>query len=102
MKRISLEDASPGMILAQKIVREDGVLLAQKGAELTDPMLRMLQRLNFEYVIVEEEFTETSEERAERLSKEEAEIEARFARVKDDPILKHLKTALLKRVREEH
>ena len=101
LKRIPLEKAEPGMILAQKMVRDDGVLLCQKGAELTEGLLRIFKRLNFETVPIEEENTETSAERSARLTREEALLEARFSRVAADPILMELKKALLKRLRED-
>ena len=88
------------MILAQQIVREDGVLLAQKGAEITPPMLRMFQRLNFETVPIEVSSEETPEERQARIALEEEALDARFARVQDDPILAALKKALRLRLRE--
>jgi hypothetical protein len=87
------------MILAQKIVREDGVLLAQQGAELTEGLLRMLERLNFETVPVQVQSTETPEEQAARLAKAEAELDERFSRVASDPILSKLKAAMLDMMR---
>ncbi|MEE9557553.1 MAG: hypothetical protein V3V76_09850 [Candidatus Adiutricales bacterium] len=100
IKKILVEQAEPGMILAQEIVRDDGVLLCQKGAELTDTLLKMLERLNFETVQIEVGSTETPEERAERLAKEETEITYRFYRVESDPILAELKRTLLERLGE--
>ena len=100
IKKISVEQAKPGMTLAQEIVRDDGVLLCQKGAELTDTLLRMLERLNFETIQIEAGSTETPEERAERLAEEEAKITYRFSRVTSDPILAELKKALLERLGE--
>ncbi|MBW2092277.1 MAG: hypothetical protein JRI34_09180 [Deltaproteobacteria bacterium] len=100
IKKIPLEQAQPGMILAQQVVRDDGVLLCQKGTELTEALLRMLERLNFETVQVEMGVTETPEELAARLAKEEAELKARFSRVESDPILAELKRVLLERLKE--
>jgi coenzyme F420-reducing hydrogenase beta subunit len=102
MKKILLENAAPGMILAQKILRDDGVLLAQKGAEITEPLIRMLSRMNFETVAVEEEETETPEERAERIDQEIEAIEKRFVRVAQDPVLAALKKALIQKLTAEN
>ena len=88
------------MILAQQIARDDGVLLCKKGAELTDTLLAMLERLNFETVQIEAGSTETSEERTERLAGEEAEITYRFLRVESDPVLAELKRILIERLGE--
>ncbi len=101
MKRIPLDKAEPGMILAQKIVREDGVLLCQKGTELTDGVLRMLKRMSFETVPVEGAEEESPEEKAARIAKGTAAIEARFVRVGNDPVLSALKSTLIRRLSEE-
>jgi len=100
IKKISLEQAQPGMILAQQVVREDGVLLCQKGTELTDGLLKMLERLNFETVQIETGATESPEEREARLAREEAALKARFVKVESDPILAELKRILLERLKE--
>lgn len=98
MKRIPLEQAEPGMILAQQLVRDDGVLLAKQGAELTEGLIRILGRMNFETVAIEVVSEESPEEQADRIAKETAEIEFRFQRVAGDPILRELKQALLDRL----
>ncbi|MBW2086074.1 MAG: hypothetical protein JRI54_08625 [Deltaproteobacteria bacterium] len=100
IKKIPLEKAQPGMILAQQIIRDDGVLLCQKGSELTGSLLKMLERLNYETVQIEVGATETSEEQAARLAKEEAELQDRFVKVESDPVLAELKRVLLKRLKE--
>ena len=100
IKKISVEQAQPGMILAQEVVRDNGVLLCTKGTALTDKLLSMLKRLNFETVRIEVGSTESPAERAERLAREEAQLDHRFSRVASDPVLAALKQALLKRIRE--
>jgi len=100
IRKISLDQAQPGMILAQQVVRDDGVLLCQKGTELTDGLLKMLERLNYETIQIEAGVTETPAEREARLAREEAELNLRFARVESDPILAELKRVLLKRLKE--
>lgn len=101
IKKIPLDQAQPGMILAQQLQREDGLLLSPKGAELTENLLRVLDRLGFESVQIEAGSTETPAEQAARLGREEAEIEARFVRVASDPILAELKRALMRRLRRD-
>ena len=101
MKRIPLDKAEPGMILAQKVIRDDGVLLCQKGTEVSDGVLHLLRRMNFETVVVESESEEPPEERAARIAKATAEIEARFVRVRSDPVLTALQNALIKRLNED-
>ncbi len=88
------------MILAQKMVRQDGVLLCQKGAELTEGLISMLKRLNFETIPIEEVSQESPEERAARIAGEVAALEQRFARVKSDPVLRALQAAFVRRLHE--
>lgn len=89
------------MTLAQKIVREDGVLLCRKGSELSEAMLNMLRRMNYKTVPIETASSESPEERAARIEKEEAAIKARFSRVEPDPVLAELKKNLINRLHEE-
>jgi len=101
MKRIPLDKAEPGMILAQKIVREDGVLLCRKGSELSEAMLNMLRRMNYETVPIKTTSPESPEARAARIEKEEAALKARFSRAGADPVLAELKKTLINRLHGE-
>ncbi|MDY6851464.1 MAG: hypothetical protein SV487_05220 [Thermodesulfobacteriota bacterium] len=98
MKRIPLDKAEPGMILGQKIVREDGVLLCRKGSELSGAMLNMLRRMNYKTVPIETASSKSPEERAAQAEKEEAAIKARFSRAGPDPVLAELRKALITRL----
>ena len=100
MKRITLEHARPGQILAQKIQRADGALLAGQGAEVTEGLLRMLARLNIETIVIEEENKLSPEELEDMFQKRQAEISARFELVADLPLMKALKTALIDQARQ--
>lgn len=101
MKRISIEQAKPGQILAQKLQRNDGVLLAGQGAEVTENLLRMLTRMNIETIVIEEDIKQTPEELEDAFRKRGAELDERFARVAGQPIMAALKAALLDRARRE-
>lgn len=89
------------MILARDITRADGVLIAKKGAEITGSVIRVLERLAFEHVCVESGRAETPEAQINRLAKNEKEVEDRFVRVRKNPVLMKLKTALLEVLRED-
>lgn len=95
MKRISIEQAKEGQILAQKLQRNDGVLLAGQGAEVTEGLLRMLARMNIDTIVIEEEVKFTPEELEEIYQKRVSEIEARFVKVLGQPPLAALKAALI-------
>lgn len=101
MKRISVEHAKPGQVLAQKLQRGDGVLLAGQGAEVTEGLLRMLTRMNIETIVIEEDIKQTPEELEEAFQKRSAELNERFARVGGQPLMAALKAALIDKARKE-
>ena len=101
MKRISVENAKPGQILAQKLQRGDGVLLAGAGVEITEGLLKMLSRMNIETVVIEEEIKQTPEELEDIFQSRRSELEVRFQRVAALPIMAALKAALIDRARLE-
>ena len=101
MKRISIEHAQPGQILAQKLQRGDGVLLAGQGAEVTEGLLRMLARMNIDTIVIEEENKLSPEELEEIYQKRVTEITGRFVRVLDQSVLVALKGALIDKARQE-
>ena len=99
MKRISLEHAQPGQILARKIQRADGALLAGQGAAVSDGLLRMLAKLNIESIVIEEENKLSPEELEDIFQNRQAEVTARFERVADLPLMAALKNALVDQAR---
>lgn len=101
MKRISLEKARPGMILAQKLERRDGVLLAKKGVEITNGLIRTLARMNVDHIAIETENGLSPEERAALLARAEEKLERRFIRVAGDPVLAALKRTILERLHRD-
>jgi hypothetical protein len=99
VKRISTENAQPGQVLAQKILRADGALLAGQGSEVSEGLLRMLARLNIESIVIEEEDKLSPEELEEIFQKRQAEVTVRFERVADLPLMAALKNALIDQAR---
>ncbi|MDR1043640.1 MAG: hypothetical protein LBP33_00760 [Candidatus Adiutrix sp.] len=101
MKRISIEHAQPGQILAQKLTRSDGVLLAGQGAEVTEGLLRMLARMNIDSLVIEEEIKLSPEELEEICRNRVASLQVRFVRVEKLPVTAALKAALIGKARRE-
>ena len=99
MKRISVEHAQPGQILARKIQRADGALLAGQGAAVSEGLLRMLAKLHIETIVIEEENKLSPEELEDIFQKRQAEVTARFERVADRPLMTALKTAIIDQAR---
>lgn len=95
VKRIPIDQAQPGQILAQKLTRGDGVLLAGQGAEVTEGLLRMLARMNIDSIVVEEEISLSPEEVADIYQKRVTELDGRFVKVESQPVLAALKAALI-------
>ncbi|PAV28728.1 hypothetical protein CIL05_15730 [Virgibacillus profundi] len=58
MRLASTKSVTPGMILAQSIYNENGVVLIQKGLKLTEKMLGRLLNQGITYIYIEDEFTE--------------------------------------------
>lgn len=96
-----MEHAKAGQILAQKLQRGDGVLLAGAGVEITDGLLRMLSRMNIETVVIEEDIKQTPEELEEIFQIRRAELETRFGRVAGLSVMTALKMALINKARLE-
>ena len=101
MKRISIEHAQPGHILAQKITRGDGALLAGQGTEVTEGLLKMLSRMNIDTIVIEEENKLSPEELEEMFQARAETLDLRFGDLNSQPILSALKVALINKAREE-
>jgi hypothetical protein len=95
VKRIPLDKAAPGQILAEKLTRHDGVLLANQGSEVTEGLLRMLARQNIESIAIEEADGRTPEEVLTDYLRFLAELEERFVRVKESQVLLALKKTII-------
>jgi hypothetical protein len=94
-KRISVDYAKPGQILAEELARHDGVLLAKEGSEVTIGLIRMLQRQNIETIYIEEEERRTREEIEEVHRANLARMNEAFRRVEGDSVLIALKKTLI-------
>jgi hypothetical protein len=95
VKRISLDKAVPGQVLAEKLTRPDGVLLANQGAEVTEGLLRMLARQNIDTILIEEADGRSAEEVMADYENFLAGLEARFIRVKGQAVLMALKKTMI-------
>jgi hypothetical protein len=93
-KRVTVDKAKPGQILAEELARHDGVLLAKRGSEVTEGLLRMLRRQNIETLVIEEEERRTKEEIAAEHLANLARLDAVFARVEGEPVPMALKKTL--------
>lgn len=95
MKRIPIDKAAPGQILAEKLTRHDGVLLAGQGSPITEGLLRMLARMNIDSVVIEEEESRTEAEVLSDFQDFVEELNRRFARIEPQSVLQALKKTML-------
>jgi hypothetical protein len=94
-KRIAVDQARPGQILAEEITRQDGVLLASRSSEVTEGLLRLLGRMNVDTVVIEEAEQRTGEDiRAEHRCELER-IARAFRRAGGSPVLTALRRTLV-------
>jgi hypothetical protein len=95
VKRISVEQAKPGQILAEEITRQDGVLLASRASEVTEGLIRLLGRMNIDTVAIEEDEQRTRGDIEAEHAAELARIGRVFRRAGDSPILAALMKTLV-------
>ncbi|WHZ24046.1 MAG: hypothetical protein OJF47_003158 [Nitrospira sp.] len=82
MRRVVLEELTPGMVLAKPIINTAGLVVLAAGAELDEATLSRLQHLGTASVFVEGEAGDAS---GKTLAELEAELDHRFRLVNDDP-----------------
>jgi hypothetical protein len=101
LKRIVVELAKPGQILAEKVARHDGVLLANAGSEVTEGLLRMLVKLSIDTIVIEEDERRTEEEIQAEYLAAVARLDRAFRRVDGQPVLMALKKTIMFLSKEE-
>ncbi len=99
MKRVVIEELTPGMILAKPVTNSTGLVVLPIGAELDEATLARLQRLGLPSVYVEGEAGDAS---GKTLAELEAELDHRFRRVIDDPLQYQLREAIRLQLHATH
>lgn len=99
MIRLTVDKLNIGMMLAQDVARDDGVILMGKGSAISEDTIRLLERLEIESVVVEGDQFATDEERQAFLQKAEEQLETRFSRVEDDKVLMAIKEMFRERIK---
>ncbi len=99
MIRLTVDKLNTGMVLAQDVARDDGVILMGKGAALSEDNIHLLERLEIESVVVEGDQFASDEERQAFLQKAEEELVMRFSRVEDDKVLMAIREMFRKRIK---
>ncbi|WP_181448003.1 hypothetical protein [Dissulfurirhabdus thermomarina] len=85
MQRISIAQAGPGMVTAKDVLAPDGRVLCGPGVTLTAEIIERLARSGVTVLTVEGRPVKVPGEKS--LKERLRDLDARFARVKDDPVL---------------
>nr|MBI3612903.1 hypothetical protein [Nitrospirota bacterium] len=82
MKRVPLDEAAPGMVLAKPVINQTGVTVLPAGTELDQDLLKRLDRMNLNAVYVEGAGGAAAAKSPADL---EQELHQRFRQVAGDP-----------------
>jgi hypothetical protein len=93
MKRVAIDELSPGTVLAKPVTNAAGLPVVAAGAELDCSMIDRLRQLGLTLVYVEGDSGDTT---GKTLTELEAELENRFRKVLQDP----LQATILRHIRE--
>jgi hypothetical protein len=93
MRRVPIEKVEAGMITAQPIISEKGMVLCSKGSPLSETLIGRLRKLGIRAIAVEGEdpVEGTMDPVQSRL-----EIDERFSKVADDPLMAEIKNLVVK------
>lgn len=98
IKRIPLEDALEGMVLARGIATDTGMTLCAEGAFLTEDLIQRFEQMEITDIYIQNEEPLSQEEYSALKQK----IEDRFALSRNpSSLLGKLKTILLKRLESQ-
>lgn len=88
------------MVLAQKIERADGIMLCNRGTELTPALIATIRRMDLEHILIEGDPFASEEEKQAHIQGLLRELDERFSRVTDDPVLGRLKEMFSRKIQE--
>ncbi len=96
MQKVPMELVRPGMVLARTVTNDAGMALCGEGTELTDTIIERLRRMNVSHLTlkghpVDMGDTKTAQQKIE-------ELQARFVRVRNDPLMEKILAASEKAV----
>jgi len=92
---IAIDDAQPGMRLAEAVVDATGQLLVPAGSELTESLLQGLRRREIAELTVEREIEEDAAAREARRAKAVEQLDRLFRKAGDGAETRQLYQAIL-------
>jgi hypothetical protein len=99
MRRVVIEELTPGMMLAKPVTNAAGLVVIPSGTALDEAILQRLQRLGLVSVFIEGEDGGAG---GKTLAELEAELDHRFRLVRHDPIQQQLLDAIRLHIRTTH
>ncbi len=95
MKRVPLDEAEPGMVLAKPVTNQTGVTVLPAGTELDRELLKRLDRMNLTAVYVEGDAGAAG---AKSPADVEQDLTRRFRKVAGDPTQAMIREAVRRHV----
>ncbi len=99
MRRVVVEELTPGMILAKPVTNTAGLVVLPAGAELNDVTLPRVRRLSPAAVWIE---GDAGDEGGKTVAELEAELDHRFRLVIHDPLQQQLQESIRLHIRTIH
>ena len=98
MKRVPLEEAAPGMVLAKSVTNAAGHVVVAAGMVVDERVITHLKRMGKAAVYVE---SAPGGGAGKSLEDMERELAARFRKVEGEPQLSRIREAILRRVKSQ-
>jgi hypothetical protein len=93
MRKIPITVAEPGMVLAKPIINDAGMQLCAEETVLTSSLIARLQKMQITHVVLKGDVVDAGAKRAADAETVKA-LDARFAKIKNDPVMDKLKKAI--------
>ena len=95
MQKLPIDLAEPGMVLAKPIINDTGMQLCAEETVLTDSIIARLKKMQILHVTLKGNPVDSG---ARQASNEESvkELNDRFSKIKNDPLMDKLKAAIQK------
>ena len=97
--RVTITEATAGMVLREPTTNHQGQILLNAGVEIHAKHLRILRSWGVGTIDVEDPLSRSHPADSGGVDERVEEIVSRFRRVRDDPVLDQIMTVLVNRIR---
>jgi hypothetical protein len=98
MKRVPLQEAAPGMVLAKSVTNAAGQVVVAAGMVVDERVITHLERMGKAAVYIE---NAPGEGAGKSLEDVKRELALRFRKVEGDPQLSRIREAILRRAKSQ-